>query len=58
MARVQIVARKALPLRSQGRHWPLARKFTALALVVLTLSACGQRGPLYMPDDSARKTTR
>ena len=36
------------------------RIILALALVcaTLTLSACGQKGPLYLPDEAQQQTSR
>jgi len=34
------------------RHNPL-RTMALLAAMLLVVSACGQRGPLFLPDDSA-----
>jgi predicted small lipoprotein YifL len=45
-------------LLDKGRPRPALGRLAALALVALTLTACGQRGPLYFPDEPARKTTR
>jgi len=33
-----------------------ARKSAALCVLLLLLSACGQRGPLYIPQDEPAKT--
>ena len=42
-------ARRLLP---RHRRTPL-RNAAALAAMLLLVSACGQRGPLYLPDESA-----
>ena len=34
------------------RHHPL-RTAAVMAAMLLAVSACGQRGPLFLPDDSA-----
>ena len=33
------------------------RKFSLIFLLLLSITACGQRGPLYLPQDAAQPQT-
>ena len=40
-------------MRKQLSRWPLSALALSI-LVALALAACGQRGPLYLPDEPTR----
>lgn len=48
--------RGATPRHALARRWRICAGLSLALLLALTLCACGQKGDLYRPDQSAAQT--
>lgn len=46
--------KRAKPRYAAVINMTITRTFLAVLLMAMLLSACGQRGPLYLPDDNTQ----